>query len=196
MMRLIQNAMRQQAQRAMASVVTSRVGQITSYDPNTFTAKVQLQPDGILTGWLQISSQWIGNGWGLFAAPNIGDMVMVEYINGSLNGGMIVGRFWNLEDLPLAVQSGEFWIFHKKGQFIKLTNDGKLSLSDGKGATAILNGDGTISSSGTWTHDGDLTATGTVTGQTDVVGGSTDISLVNHTHTSESPGSPTSPPIP
>ncbi len=36
---------------------------------------------------------------------------------------------------------------------------------------------------------------GTITAQTDVEAGSNHISLVNHTHTSESPGDPTSPPL-
>lgn len=37
---------------------------------------------------------------------------------------------------------------------------------------------------------------GTITAQTDVIAGPNSISLVNHEHTSESPGSPTSPPLP
>jgi hypothetical protein len=43
---------------------------------------------------------------------------------------------------------------------------------------------------------GNLTSPATIKAATDVIGGATDISLVNHTHTSASPGSPTSPPIP
>lgn len=213
MMRVIANAMRLQAQRALASVVSSRIGQITSYDPDTFTARVQLQPDSLLTGWLPIASPWIGNGWGLFAAPNIGDMVAVEYINGDLEAGTVVGRFWNLEDLPLSVPSGEFWIVHAQGGFFKLTNDGKVAFSDGNGATVTLNGDGTITSAASkWTHTGEMDISGkvnitgdtaitgnatvsqTLTATTDVLGGG--ISLKSHTHTSAAPGSPTSPPLP
>lgn len=44
---------------------------------------------------------------------------------------------------------------------------------------------------------GDVVQTeGTMTAQTDVQAGTDNISLVNHTHTSESPGSPTGPPLP
>lgn len=44
---------------------------------------------------------------------------------------------------------------------------------------------------------GNVTQTdGTITAQTDVEAGPNNISLANHTHTSESPGSPTSPPLP
>jgi hypothetical protein len=50
MMKAMLNAVRLQVQRAMASIVSSRPGSITSYDPNTMTAIVALQPDGDLTG--------------------------------------------------------------------------------------------------------------------------------------------------
>ena len=180
MMRALQNAMRLQALRSQAKVVSSRIGTITSYDPSTFTARVQLQPDDSVTGWLPVASPWIGNGWGMFAAPNIDDMVEVVCIDGALEAGTIIGRFYNLEDLPLAVQSGEFWIVHASGAFFKLLNTGAVTFSDGKGATVTLNGDGTISSAGTWTHTGNLTATGTITGDTDVIGGA--ISLQKHPH--------------
>lgn len=43
---------------------------------------------------------------------------------------------------------------------------------------------------------GNLTSPATIKAATDVIGGATDISLVNHPHTSESPGTPTSPPLP
>jgi hypothetical protein len=59
-----------------------------------------------------------------------------------------------------------------------------------------LNGVG-IDSSGNITNADSITASGMVTGTTDVKAGSggTGISLMEHTHTSASPGSPTSPPI-
>jgi phage baseplate assembly protein V len=148
MMRQILNAVRLQIQRALASQISSRFGSITSFDPNTFTARVMLQPDNILTGWLQVSCPWIGNGWGMFAPPNIGDLVDVLYTNSDIQSGVIALRSYNQVNKPLPVVSGEFWLVHAKGGFFKLTNDGKVSISDGKGATLTLNGDGTITVAG------------------------------------------------
>jgi len=157
MMKAILNAVRQQIQRAIASLVTSRVGSITSFDPNTWTAKVMLQPDNVLTGWLQISSPWVGNGWGMFPAPNIGDLVDVLYTNGDINSGVIACRSFNQNNQPLPAPSGEFWLVHKSGAFFKLLNTGALALSDSKGAAVTLNGDGTITSmASNWTHTGDV----------------------------------------
>jgi phage baseplate assembly protein V len=199
MMKGILNAVRLQVQRAMASMISSRFGSITNFDPNTFTARVMLQPDNVMTGWLQVSCPWIGNGWGMFAPPNIGDLVDVLYTNSDLQSGVIALRSYNQVNRPLPVKSGEFWLVHKSGAFFKLTNDGKLSVSDGHGATVTLNGDGSITSAANkWTHTGEMDITGTVniTGNasvsqtliatTDVVGGG--ISLKNHKTTLVQPG--------
>jgi cytoskeletal protein CcmA (bactofilin family) len=90
-----------------------------------------------------------------------------------------------------------------------------LTVSDGQGATVALNGDGTISSQGAWTHagnfnvnngnvsvdgnvnvDGDTDVTGTVTATEDVVAGDENISLINHLTSSVQSGDGTSgPPI-
>ena len=84
------------------------------------------------------------------------------------------------------MESGEFWLVRENGQFVKLTNDGKLTVSDGHGASVALNGAGTVSSSGTWTHTGDMTVTGnigcdvTVTGDADVIAAG--ISGKSHVH--------------
>lgn len=176
----LQNAIRLQVERMRARTISTRIGTVTSYDPNKYAAKVQLQPDGLMTWWLPVASIWIGNGWGLFTPPNVGDLVTVEFINGDIGAGTVTSRFWNVNEPTLPVPSGECWLVHAKGQFIKLTNDGKLTLNDGQGASIVLNGNGTINSAGSWSHAGDINATGTVTGQTDVVGGGK--SLKGHTH--------------
>ena len=66
-------------------------------------------------------------------------------------------------DRPLPAPDREFWLTHQSGASIKLTNDGKLSLNDGHGAVVSLNGDGTISSTRSWTHTGSFHATGAAT---------------------------------
>jgi hypothetical protein len=102
--------------------------------------------------------------------------------------------------LPLQVPAGELWIVHKNGQFIKWTNDGKLTASDAHGATIEFDGAGNLNSAAnTWTHtgnviiDGDLNVTQTGTADIDwVVDG---VSLKGHTHNVNAvqPGSSTLP---
>jgi phage baseplate assembly protein V len=200
MMKVLLNAVRLQVQRAMSSIVTSRPGSIKSFDPNTMTAVVELQPDGDLTGWLPVASAWIGNGWGMFAPPNIDDLVDVVFINGDINAGVIEGRFYNQQNKPLAVQSGEFWLVHESGAFFKLLNSGALTISDGQGATVTLDGSGNIASKGAWTHNGTMHITDnvqvdkTLTANTDVVGGGK--SLKTHVHSGvQTGGGNSGPPV-
>jgi phage baseplate assembly protein V len=201
------NAMRTQAQRELSESVSSRIGQVTSYNPNNYTARVTLQPDGLQTGWLPIASFWVGAGWGAYAPPVIGQMCKVQFIADDINDGVIEGRFWNNDAQPLAVPSGEYWLVHASGAFVKLTNDGKLTFSDGQGAQIQFDGAGNIDSQANqWNHTGNVTVTGdltvtenlqvdgTATANTDVVGDG--ISLKSHEHSGVQGGSSnTGPPV-
>lgn len=194
------NGMRLQALLANSRKTVTKIGLITSYNPANYTAKVALQPSGILTGWLPVASLWVGPLWGFYSPPSINEQVTVEFIDGSLQAGVVKGRLFNNQDNPLSVPSGELWIVHKKGTFIKWMNDGTLILSDGHGATQIFNGDGTITSAASqWTHTGPVHFTDnvqvdkTLTATTDVIGGGK--SLKTHTHTGVQGGdSDTGPP--
>ncbi len=69
------NSIRLVSQTAGQGLARTRIGTVTSYDPNTYSAKVLLQPEGVEIGWLPITSAWSGNGWGLFSPPTSGDTV-------------------------------------------------------------------------------------------------------------------------
>lgn len=168
------NQMRRAAEGANSTRATTRHGTVTSYDPANYAIKVELQPDGTLSGWLPLKSPWVGNGWGLFVAPSIGDAVEVDFQEADGGVGSVGWRFFNDSERPLSVPSGEAWLVHQSGMSIKLTNDQKLALDDGAGASIIL-GSGNITSTGTWTHTGTLTANG--------------IGLTTHHHTGVQPGS-------
>lgn len=100
-----------------------RFGTVTSVDPATATAKVTLQPEGVLTGWLPVLSPWVGAGWGLHCPPSPGDQVLVVAQEGDAEHGLIVGRAFSNTQTPPAASAGEFWLMHKSGSFIKLQND-------------------------------------------------------------------------
>lgn len=192
------NAMRLQAQRALSEHTTTRVALIHNYNPNEYVARATLQPDGVQTGPLPIAAAWVGNGWGMFSPPAENSLGLVAFAEGNLNAGIILGCFWNDVDRPLAVPSGEFWLVHANGQSVKLTNDGKLAVSDGQGATVVLNGDGSISSAAsTWTHTGNFVATGDISDQNGAKGTVQHIRDVydGHSHPNvQSGSSPTPPP--
>lgn len=169
------NHSRRVAEEAIGQRSVTRSAIVDGYDPSNYAIRVRLQPEDILSDWIALKSPWIGNGWGIFAPPSIGDEIEVTF--SEIDGGVGTAgwRVFNDEDRPLAVESGEFWLVHKDGTSFKLTNDGAATLDDGHGAMIRLKGDGTIESAGNWTHSGTFTANG--------------ISLTEHTHTGVQTGS-------
>jgi phage baseplate assembly protein gpV len=145
------NRMRAEAGRQAALSASGRMAIVTSYDPDHYACKVKILPEGDYpdqydsgdTGWLPVQTQWLGNGWGMYCPPSVGDKVYVDHVEDDPGGGQIVGVVFDAEHTPLSVQSGEFWLVHVTGSFFKLTNDGKLTLQDQAGSTIVMNGDGT-----------------------------------------------------
>lgn len=152
MLHQLLNTMRQQADMAGGARAMVRHGIVSGYDPGSYCAKVRVMPEDRETGWLPIVSPWIGNGWGLFAPPSIGDAVEVQFQEDDAEAGYVCQRFFNDSDRPLSVQSGEFWLVHKTGAFFKLTNDGK----------ALINGQAEIDATAPTIN---ITATGNITAQ-------------------------------
>lgn len=176
MMKPILNAMRLQAQRNASERRETEPGIVTSYDPDNYAVRVDLQVAGISSGWLPLCSPWIGNGWGFFAAPSIGDMVEVSYFGGALEAGFVEGRLFNDEDRPLSVPSAEFWIVHKSGSFLKFTNDGDVLVNSARDLAAVVGrnlsanvaGDASLGVDGNATLDVTGDATATIGGALDV----------------------------
>lgn len=167
------NSIRLVSQTAGQGLARTRVGTVTSYDPNTYSAKVLLQPEGVEIGWLPITSAWCGNGWGLFSPPTSGDTVQLEFQEASMDAGLIVGRFYSDQARPLPAPSGELWAVHKSGAQFKLLNSGAALFSDGHGASITLNGDGSITSAASsWNHSGAFKLSGdaTISGNATVSG--------------------------
>ncbi|KVW15385.1 hypothetical protein WK91_18280 [Burkholderia cepacia] len=124
------NTIRAHSQMAQGEKTGTRVGEITAYDPNKHAVKVKMWPDTQESlGWIPLASPWIGNGWGLVGGPSIGDQVKIAFDREDQDAGVVVGRMFNDIDQPPAVPSGELWLVHKLGAFVKLTNDGKLLLN-------------------------------------------------------------------
>lgn len=123
-----------------------RLGIVTSFDPNTYAARVTLQPEGVLSGWLPVLSAWIGSGWGLASPPSVGDQVLVLPQEGHADHGVIVGGAYSERARPPAVgnnpvPSGEAVLFHASGAYLRLGNDGSFILCAANGKQVTVLGD-------------------------------------------------------
>lgn len=145
------NAIKAQSSALDRSSAQPRFAVVTSVDPTRPAARVALQPEGVITGWLPVLSPWIGAGWGMSCPPSPGDQVFVLAQEGDSENGVIVGRAWS--DTARAPQAppGELWLVHGSGAFIKLTTDGTVQV---QGNTHIA---------------GDVFVTGTIRGGMDIL---------------------------
>lgn len=210
MMNQLMNTMRAQAALASSGRASVRLGIVSSYDHANYCAKVRVQPEDTETGWLPVTSPWIGNGWGMFAPPTPGDLVEVQFQEDSFEAGFVVGRFYNDSDRPLDVPSGEFWLVHQSGSFIKLMNDGKLlvnghaeidataptiNITATGNITAQAGGNATVQAAGTATIQAPSIILKNAGAALKKLCTEVFMALYNgHTHTSAASGSQTSPP--
>jgi phage baseplate assembly protein gpV len=187
-MRALLNAMSERAQSAIDRKATSTPGIVTSYNPNTYSVKVQLQPDGTETGWLPLLSQQVGNGWGLYCPPGIGDLVHVVFTDGEIEAGVVAGAYYNNVEVPLAVPSQEIWWVHKSGSRMKFLTNGDVELDTVGNLTANVAGSTTLTSNGTTINsnvqlNGNLRVSGQISDLNTSHGTVADLRAVYDTHT-------------
>jgi hypothetical protein len=139
------NHLKAQASQLDQSWAQPRLAVVTSVDPATFTARVTIQPESVLSGWLPIASPWVGAGWGMACLPSPGDQVLLLWQEGDSEHGIIVCRLWSNAAAPPQAPVGELWLVHRTGSFLKLHNDGSIE-----------------SAAPSWKHSGDLHVSGNV----------------------------------
>jgi phage baseplate assembly protein V len=187
---------------------------VDSYNPSQHTVKVKLQPEGTLTGWLQIETAQVG----LQIAPNIGDPGWLEFHEADRRAAVFVGSNHNdLNPPPKEIQAGEAYYQNKSGSSVYFKGDGSITATDKSGSSYAMDGTGNVAVTGETkitldapviVLDGAIWVEGTLTGvngagsisigvpinQTagsfntsgDVVARS--ISLTNHVHSGVEPG--------
>lgn len=143
------NIIRREAERVVERQASGiRIGTVSSYDPVTHSVKLELQPDGDQTGWMPVCAAGIGDGSGSYHGPATGQMFAAYFMEGDLEVGLIIGRVPNDDDSPVEVQSGEIIDLTPWGSFVKLLQDGSVTIGDQGGATVTLDGEGNVSIAG------------------------------------------------
>ena len=121
------NRLKAQAGALDQATARPRFGVVSSVDTARATARVLLQPENVLSGWLPVLSPRVGNGWGLICPPSVGDQVFILAQEGVAEHGVIVGCcFSGLAMPPQGVAPGEFWLVHQSGSYLKLRSDGSI----------------------------------------------------------------------
>lgn len=197
-MREMLNEMRRQAINTVNNRASTRLGTVAGYDPANYLVRVSIEPDGNLTRWIPLLSPWVGNGWGMFCPPSLGDQVEVEFQEADYDAPISCMRFFTDANRPLNVPSGEFWLVHKTGSLLKFHNDGTIELHSTSDLNATIGGNlnaavtGTITSSAAqWNHTGAFSVTGAISGSSSITApnviGTTNVTFggksgIAHTH--------------
>src|ERR1700752_121658 len=122
----ILNTFKAQATALIQMQAQPRFGTVSSVDPNSGTARVAFQPEGVLSGWMPILYPWVGAGWGMVCPPAPGDQVLVLAQEGHAEPGIIAGRVFSSQQRPPTAPSGELWLVHSSGSYLKLLNYGTV----------------------------------------------------------------------
>jgi len=195
-MRRISEQLRADALTAGAAAQAQcRMAIVDGYDPARHCAKVRVMPENALSGWLPILAVWSGNGWGLFAPVTPGEQVMVYFQEGSKEAGFIAGRLFSTSDAPLPVPSGEFWLVHQSGSFLKLHNDGSVQLNTAGNLNATVGGK-LVASASEFDLTGNLVVSGNITASGAISDAKSSMQAMRgtydgHTHTANGAAPPT-----
>jgi uncharacterized protein involved in type VI secretion and phage assembly len=125
----LSNAIKSHAADLDQSMGQIKFGTVTSVNNQSGAARVLIQPGNVLSGWLPVLSQWVGNGWGMICPPTPGDQVLLVPQEGDMEQGIIIGRSFSTKQAPPVAQGGEFWLVHQSGSFLKLCNDGTIRVN-------------------------------------------------------------------
>ncbi len=133
----IVGVMKRVAEQEVGRILTTELGVVTAVfphaaddDSDNYQCSVQLKnkrlPDGANLELRQVpvAAPYLG----MACIPNVGDLVLVNFIGGDINAPVITGRLYNDEDRPPANKKSEFLIQHtlKEGGSIKLDEEGKI----------------------------------------------------------------------
>ncbi len=144
----------------------TEIGTITAYNPNNYTVKVQIQPDGPETGWIPLAASWAGNGMGAVFGPVIGTDCRIDFIDGQIEASLAGARFFNSKNPPPVVQSGQGAIVDGAGSYVKLNNDGTITLGAPTGITTTTP---LLKQVGNMEIDGTLLTTQNITSEADII---------------------------
>lgn len=145
MMEDLLNVMRREAERVDARATSWAVGTVDGYDKDTHSAKVKLQPEGVLSGWLPLNSLGVGNGFGIKAAPKVGDPVLVHFHEGDREAGIIMGRFFTDQHKPVPLEEGEYLLQHETKTKVFFKKDGALLIQyEDKNTSILFDADGSL----------------------------------------------------
>jgi phage baseplate assembly protein gpV len=118
----------------------NRWGLVTSVmtSDRGYLVKVQLQPDGVTTGWIPVLSHFVGPGWGAACPPEPNMQAFIAPDMGNGEHPVVIGLSYSTQAAPpvppngfqqqngAPVQPGEITFVSKAGAVLRLCSDGTI----------------------------------------------------------------------
>lgn len=92
------DTIRRIVQEEMGQVRTAELAVVEEQHPDEFASTVKLRDSGIVLRKVPVATQRIG----AVSIPAVGDLVLVQFVGGSINAPIVTGRLYNDEDRPPA----------------------------------------------------------------------------------------------
>lgn len=141
------NALKRHVGNMDSQMPQPRMGVVQSYNPASHTARVLIQPEETLSGWLPIATGMTGNGWGVVIPPVIGQQVFMVPHDGDHRSLVIVGSVFSKTNLPpktSAAIAGEAAAI-VPGQVAIVSQDGSVVIRLGADGTLYIKGAASVS---------------------------------------------------
>ena len=118
---------------AELGVVTDLHAHESASDKNNHACSVKLRDSGLVLKQVPIAMARIG----LCALPNVGDLVLVQFLGGDVNAPVVTSSFYNEQARPPVAKAGE-WVYEfpdseesgVRRVFLKLPNGATLTWDD------------------------------------------------------------------
>lgn len=154
----IKNASKLAVSQMVASMPQPRRGTVQSFDPARMLARVLIEPEGLLSGWIPVLTPMAAAGHGVLAAPEIGAQVVVLPVDGSAQSFVVLGAHFSVPDPPPAGYAvGDILLITNGGGSVHVTAAGAITVAAPGGAQIALATNGTITVTGNVTVNGALT---------------------------------------
>ncbi len=122
-------------------VVTSIFPHAGEGDKDNYECNVKLKNSGLELRKVAIATNHIGT----VAVPNIGDLVLLSFVNGDVNQAIVIGRLYNDADRPPVNNEKEYILEapYKGSTSVKIDGEQSIILSAGE-TTVTLKKDGDV----------------------------------------------------
>jgi len=108
------------------------VGKVVAIDFDNYQVRAEILTSGMTTNWLRIGTEYSGNEFGEVKSPNIGDEILICFLDGNPRGqGVVLCRLFG-KDLPPAISEDEIVKKHKSGTQVIIRKGGDYIIESNK----------------------------------------------------------------